>query len=430
MRTVKFYTLGCKVNQYDTQEIRERFLEEGFIEAKCNQPADIYVVNTCTVTAKADKDSFYYIHRSYRENPKGKIIVTGCLAEMGRKKIKSQAGVCLVIPNIDKAKIVSRFIGRLGRERFQTVPYSGRLKHGISFFEGHTRAFLKIQDGCDNFCAYCRVPLARGVSRSKPLSGIISEARELAGKGFKEIVLTGICLGAYGRDLEPRKSLVDVITALEGINGICRIRLSSIEAKDVSEELINKIAGSSRLCRHLHIPIQSGDNKILKEMRRKYSREDYLRLVKKIKKRVPFAAITTDVLVGFPGEEEDNFRNTLDLVKKIAPLRAHIFPFSPRPGTAAFNCKEKTSECVIKERVERLRLLSEQCFLSYCVKSLGRKFPVLVERRWPEKSVFWEGYTDTYIKVLVKSRKNLKNQLICVKLQEIVKGNMFGKILR
>ncbi len=417
MKSVKFHTLGCKVNQYDTQEIRERFLEAGFLEAKGNQPADIYVVNTCTVTAKADNDSFYYIRRSYRENPKGKIIVTGCLAEMARKKIKSEAGVSLVIPNIDKAKIVPRFIGN-----------SGKPKHGISFFEGHTRAFLKIQDGCDNFCAYCRVPLARGASISKPLPGIISEARELAGQGFKEIVLTGICLGAYGKDLKPRSSLVDVITALEGINGLFRIRLSSIEAGDVSPGLISKMSASSRLCRHLHIPIQSGDNKILEKMRRKYSREDYLSLVKKIKKRVSRAAITTDVLVGFPGEEEGNFRNTLDLVKKIAPLRAHIFPFSPRPGTAAFSYEEKTRECVIKERVARLRLLSEQCFSSYCRKFLGKKFSVLAERRWPEKSAFWEGYTDNYIKVLIKSRKNLKNQLVLVKLQEIVKGNVIGEI--
>jgi len=286
---------------------------------------------------------------------------------------------------------------------------------------------LKIQDGCDNFCAYCRVPLARGASRSKLLSGILSEARELVEKGFKEIVLTGICLGAYGKDLKPRKSLVDVITALEGIIGLCRIRLSSIEAGDVSDELINKMAVSLRLCRHLHIPIQSGDNKILKEMRRKYSREDYLRLVKKIKKRVPQAAITTDVLVGFPKEEEENFLNTLDLVRKIAPLRAHIFPFSPRPGTAAFDYKEKTRECAIKERVARLRILSERCFLSFCGKSLGKTFPVLIEGRWPDNSIYWEGHTDNYIKVLVKSRKNLKNQLIRVKLEQLVDGNVIGK---
>ncbi len=412
---VKFYTIGCKVNQYDTQEIRERFLEAGFTEAKSKQIADVYLVNTCTVTAKADKDSFYYIHRSHQENPKGKIIVTGCLAELERKKIKIQPGVSLVIPNSDKIKIVSRLI----RNRRKS-------KEGISFFAGHTRAFLKIQDGCNNFCSYCRVPLVRGASRSRPLLDIIREAQRLAEKGFKEIVLTGICLGSYGKDLEPAKSLCDVITALEGINGLSRIRLSSIEAGDVSPELLDKMASSSKLCRHLHIPIQSGDNKILRRMRRKYSREDYLDLVKKIKKRVSYMAITTDVLVGFPREEEENFQNTLDLVKKIVPLRTHIFPFSPRSGTVAYDCASKTQDRAVKKRVARLRIISERCSLSYRRRFLGKKLPVLIERRWQEDKAFWEGYTDTYIKVLVKSRQNLKNQLVLVELKRIIRGNMLG----
>ncbi len=417
MKSVKFYTLGCKVNQYDTQEIRERFLEAGFIEAKGKKAADIYVVNTCTVTAKSDKDSFYYIHRSHHENPRGKIIVTGCLAVLDRKRIKAQPGVSLVIPNSGKSRIVSRLSNKYNRP-----------KSGISFFEGHTRVFLKIQDGCNNFCSYCRVPLVRGVSRSRKFSEIVCEARDLVEKGCKEIVLTGICLGAYGKDLKPAKSLVDVITALEGFNGLLRIRLSSIEAGDVSDELINKMAVSSQLCRHLHIPIQSGDNKILGIMRRKYSREDYLELVKKLKKLLPQVAITTDILVGFPQEGEENFRNTIDLVKKIVPLRVHIFPFSPRPGTSAFNFPGRVPESLVQERVSRLRIISEQCCFSYRRRFQGNNVSVLIEGRYKEEPLFWEGYTDTYIKVLVRSRKNLKNQLVTVKLKKIINGGMLGVI--
>jgi threonylcarbamoyladenosine tRNA methylthiotransferase MtaB len=410
---VKFYTLGCKVNQYETQEMRERFLEAGFIEAKGKQRADIYLVNTCTVTAKADKDSLYYIHRSRRENPRAKIIVTGCLAELDRKKILAQPGVSLVVPNSGKNKIVSKL----------TKPRQ-KPEEGISTFEGHTRAFLKVQDGCDNSCSYCRVPLARGRSRSKPLVKIIREAVKLAEAGFKEIVLTGICLGSYGRDLLPRKSLVDAISALESIPGLSRIRLSSIEAGDVSEELIEKMASSSKLCPHLHIPIQSGDDGILKRMRRKYTRKVYLDLVKKIKKKIRRVAITTDVLVGFPGEDEAAFLNTIDLIKKILPLRCHIFPFSPRPATPAAGFDNELSEPQLIDRLERLRGIAEKCSVSLRKRFLNKKLAVLVEGRSNPCPGCWEGHSANYIKVRVRSSKNLKNKEIPVLLKKVVKEGM------
>ncbi len=402
---VKFYTLGCKVNQYDTQEIRERFLEAGYQEAQGKQAADVYVVNTCTVTAKADKDSLYYIHRSHRENPKARLIVTGCLAQLEAKRIKAQPGVSLVVPNKNKKKILSLLSGsRAGKEQ------------GISFFAGHTRVFLKIQDGCNNFCSYCRVPLARGVSRSRTLEDILEEARRLVQSGFREIVLTGICLGSFGRDLKPQRNLVEVISALEEINDLLRIRLSSIEAGDITDELIEKIRGSAKLCRHLHIPIQSGDNLILGKMRRKYTHQGYLELVRKLKKRVPGLAVTTDVLVGFPGESEENFRNTLSLVKKIKPLRAHIFPFSPRPQTTACNFPDIPKDGKVKERIQRLRRICEKLSRSFRRKSLGKKTTVLIEGPDPEKPGFWEGYTDTYLKVSLRSGENLKNQLVTCRL--------------
>jgi threonylcarbamoyladenosine tRNA methylthiotransferase MtaB len=415
MKKVKFYTLGCKVNQYETQEIRERFLEAGFLEVKGKEAADIYVVNTCTVTAKADKDSLYFIHRSRQENPGAKIVVTGCLAELERKKIKAQPGVSLVVSNLDKTKIVSKLCGK-----------SKESQKGISFLEGHTRAFLKIQDGCNNFCSYCRVPLARGRSRSKPLEEIIREAARLVKNGFKEIVLSGICLGSYGADLKPGKDLVDVIEGMEKIDGLLRIRLSSIEAKDVSNRLIDKMAASSKLCPHLHIPIQSGDDEILRKMLRKYSRRDYLELIRKIRRKVRQVAITTDVLVGFPGEGEKNFLNTADLVRKIKPLRCHIFPFSPRPGTPAALLNNRAQICCVRERVERLHRVAEKCSLSARRRFLRKKMDVLIEARAAQPSGCWEGYTANYIKVLVKSPKTLRNRLVTIALKKIVAEGMSG----
>ncbi len=405
---VKFRTLGCKVNQYDTQSIRERFLERGFHEARGNTKSDLYLINTCTVTSSADQKSRSLIRSCIRENPGAKIIVTGCLAELDSHMIEGINKKIIIIRNADKEKIPGLLNLRTnalpaGRQELA----NSRTKSGISSFKGHTRAFLKIQDGCDNFCSYCKVPLVRGRPRSRPLSEIVDEARVLAGKGFKEIVLTGICLGSYSH------CLVDLISALEKIPGILRIRLSSIEAGDVSDELINKISKSKKLCPHLHIPIQSGDDEILKKMKRRYSRKFYLGLINKIKKTIPRVSITTDCLVGFPGESERNFRNTLSLIKKIMPLRVHIFPYSKREGTyAANNFKDIIGPKVIKERVTKLKALADNCMLNYKKRFLGKKMPVLFECLSKEKKGYWEGYTDNYIKAFLRSREPLKNKII------------------
>ena len=308
MQTIKLYTLGCKVNQYETQAIREQFLKNGFREVSNGAASDIYLINTCTVTQKADRDSRRFIHLAFRQNPKSKIIVTGCYAQLDSNEIAKIPGVTCIIKNKDKDRIIELFSQR----RHESTKPRVNEHAGITYFSGHTRAFLKIQDGCNNFCAYCKVPLVRGASRSRPLSSIIQEAEKLVKNDFKEIVLCGICLGAYGRDLSPQSDLIQVIEALENIKGLYRIRLSSIEAGDLTDCLIQKIAASYKLCRHLHIPIQSGDNEILKKMHRSYNRRNYSNLIEKIKKKVPLIAITTDVMVGFPGEKEKNFISSVD----------------------------------------------------------------------------------------------------------------------
>lgn len=411
MKTIKFYTLGCKVNQYETQNIREKFIAGGFKEIGSRSPADICVINTCTVTHKADSESVNFIRRANRENPSARIVVTGCLAGLDSAALKKLSGVSLIVKNKDKNRLFGLLTGKGAGMRI-----SGE---GISYFKNHTRAFLKIQDGCSNYCSYCKVPLVRGAPKSKPLDAIIREAKQLVRNNFKEIVLSGICLGLYGRDLSPRATLAQVIAALESVKGLLRIRLSSIEAGDVTDELIAKIAESKKLCRHLHIPVQSGDDTVLKKMNRRYTSGIYLALIKKLKKAIPGIAITTDVLVGFPAESEANFQNTLKLIRKIKPLKVHIFAYSERKGTAAsVNFPEKLGPGIIKDRQLRLGALSILMAEKYALRFLNKSMPVLLEGRSRKNPLFWEGFTDNYLKVRIESCQDLKNRIIRVKLRK------------
>lgn len=392
----------------------------GFKELEDGKPADIYVINTCTVTRNADSDSFYFIRRAKRENPQAKVIVTGCLTELDSQRILKERKNAFIVKNQDKNQILN-LIGEQTNRRTDE-------QTGITYFKGHTRAFLKIQDGCNNFCSYCKVPLVRGKSRSKPLKEVVSEAKQLVENGFKEIVLCGICLGSYGKDFSHRLSLTDAIGAIEKIKGLLRIRLSSIEAGDISGSLIEKMAGSQKLCPHLHIPFQSGDDEILNRMNRKASRDGYLKLVKKIRKRIPRIAITTDILVGFPGESEVNFKNTRDLIQKIIPLKAHIFPYSKREGTsAADSFKDEVAPAVIKKRILRLKKIAESCALAYQKRFLNNKMEVLIEAQDKEGRGLWEGHTPNYLNVRVNSKENLKNRITCVKLKKIGEGYILGR---
>lgn len=424
MKTVKFITLGCKVNQYDTQGIREKFLGSGFKEIDNGEKADIYVINTCTVTSTADRKSRYFIYNAYRDNPKARIIVTGCYTQLNSAEISKIPGVTRIIKNQDKNRILE-----LLNEPNELNEINEPNETGIKNFKSHTRAFLKIQDGCNNFCSYCKVPFVRGASRSRAQEEIVQEADALVKNGFKEIVLCGICLGSYGKDSGNNINLVGAIEALEKIEGLLRIRLSSIEAGDISEELIDKMAKSKKLCQHLHIPIQSGDDEILKKMNRNYNRNDYLSLIKKIKSNAPEIAITTDVLVGFPGEREDNFNNTITLVREIMPLRVHIFPYSNRAGTLASKFQERVNPLIIKERITRLTAISKECALAYKKRFLNKDRDVLLEGRSKDDGKCWDGYADNYIKVRVKSSKNLKNQLVQVRLKKIDKDCIRADLL-
>lgn len=426
MQTVKFFTLGCKVNQYDTQVIREQFIQAGFTELEDHLPADLCVINTCTVTHRADADSLNIVRRVKRENPGARIIVTGCLTELDEDKIRKACAGGLIVKNKDKSNILQRFFSYPSPTHLSA---SSGILSGISDFKGRTRAFLKIQDGCDYFCTYCKVPLVRGRSRSRPLDEIIAEAKSLVKNGFKEIVLCGICLGAYGRDLKAQSCLIDVVEGLEKIKGLLRVRLSSIEAGDVSQALIDKMAASVKLCRHLHIPIQSGDDDILRKMKRGFSRADYSRLFKRLKKHIPGIAITTDIMVGFPGESEHNFQNSVGLIKEISPLKTHIFSYSRRQkSVVAANASTQVDPRIIKHRVLHLRKIAQNCALRFRKQFLGQELDVLIEAKTGQDPGFWYGHSDNYLKVGLVSRRNLENRIAKVSLKNIKSGFILGEL--
>jgi len=392
-RTIKFFTLGCKVNQYESQSIRERFLARGFREVAEKENAGYFLINTCTVTASADQKSRNIIRQCVKANPHGKVIVTGCLAQKD-SSLSDIAGISLIISKNFFPDKIQRFCG-------------------------HLRAFLKVQDGCNNFCSYCKVPLARGRSRSRKISEILKEAKALVASGHREIVLTGICLGAWGKDFKNKLNLVDLINALEKIKKLSRIRLSSIEAGDVNPNLIRKFITSGKLCRHLHIPIQSGDDEILKKMNRGYSGKGYLNLINKIKKLIPRISITTDVIVGFPGETDENFANTVKLLKKVIPLRAHIFPYSRRPGTKAGLLAKAVNPLVIRKRINSLKLITDKLAQSYRKQFIGREVEVLFEGPARSDPAFLEGYSGNYIKVITKSKPGITGRLMRLRVKSI-----------
>jgi len=404
MKRIKFFTLGCKVNQYDTQSIRERFLSRGFKDDHSNSHPDYFLINTCTVTSGADQKSRNIIRRCIQANPKAVVIVTGCLVEKDWKALADIQGISLIAKK-------------------------GFFPEGISGFSQHTRAFLKIQDGCDNFCSYCKVALVRGKKRSKDIREVLKEAKRLVACGFKEIVLTGICLGAYGKDLSSQEDLVDVIKALETIEGLSRIRLSSIEAGDVSVKLIKHMSESKKLCRHLHIPIQSGDNSILKRMNRKYTSQKYVNLISRIKRDIPGVAITTDCLVGFPGETEMNFNHTVKLVKKIIFLKTHIFPYSIRPGTKAADFGGMVDAKIVKSRCAKLERVAVECRDKFMCGFTGKKALVLVEGICRLEPGYLEGLTDNYLKVKLLFKPGLQNSIVQVKLKNISGDGFIGEYI-
>lgn len=413
----RFYikTLGCKVNQYESQLMRESLVNRGFKECLAEDIADIYIINTCTVTGKADSESRHMIGYYHRMNPDAKIVVTGCYMEMNARDVTFLPGVKHIVKNDDKHNIAA-----ILEDAGTAASVTGDMKWpSISDFKGYTKAFVKVQDGCDNACSYCKVPIVRGRSRSKPIRTVVNEVETLVGKGFKEVVLTGICLGAWGQESGAQACLVDLLKALDTLGGDFRIRLSSIEPKYVTDDLVGYLAANKRVCRHLHIPLQSGDDEILRKMRRPYTRQEYSGLVRRVRSLAPDIAITTDVIVGFPGEADSHFRNTLELVREVLPSRTHIFPFSKRDGTYAFQYRDEMAPGEVKKRSTMMKVLALEASYLYRRKFIDRRLDVLVETKRERRSGMLEGYSDNYIKVLFAGPSDLMRTIVPVKIENM-----------
>jgi len=425
MPTVAFYTLGCKVNFYDTEAIWQLFKNAGYEQVDFDgEPADVYLINTCTVTNTGDKKSRQIIRRAIRRNPDAVIVVTGCYAQTSPAEVAAIPGVDLVIGNQDRSKLLD-YIAEIQRTRKPVNAVRNIMKTrefedlDVPAFTDRTRAFLKIQEGCNNFCTFCIIPWARGLSRSRDPKSVIAQARKLAAAGYKEIVLTGIHTGGYGDDLE-NYDLADLLVDLDKVEGLERIRISSIEASQISEKMIDVLNRSRKMCRHLHIPLQAGDDTVLKRMRRKYTTEEYARKIEELHKAMPGVAITTDVIAGFPGETDEMFENGYRFMEQMRFAEMHVFPYSKRTGTPAARMEDQVDEETKHERVHRLIELSERMQLAYAQPFVGRVLEVIPERETKGGSgeSWLTGYSDNYLQITFRGDPSLIRSVVPVRLTE------------
>ncbi len=414
-------TLGCKVNQYESERIARDFLRNDFKLVDFTQFADVYIINTCMVTNTTEAKSRKIIRRASRRNSNAFIVATGCYAELKPDEIRAIEGVDLVVGNSKKIDLVNLVLKALMITN--SIPKEKELLENRHF---HTRALVKIQDGCDRFCSYCIIPYARGGLKSRAQSEIVNEARGLAENGIKEIVLTGIHLGKYGWDLCKKDALVELLLELKEVEGIKRIRLSSIELKELTPRLISLIADEPKLCHHVHVPLQSGSNKVLRMMNRDYVVEDFIKTMEKIKNLVPEIALTTDVIVGFPGETEDCFQETVSMVKKVGFRKLHVFRFSERSGTKAAEMPNKISDFVKDRRSRELIKVGEILTENFLNRFPGRKLEVLVEK-FNNKNRLLTGLTENYIRVDFEGSKDLCGQIVGVQVSDVRNGKVFGK---
>lgn len=382
MKKVAITTLGCKTNQFESAAMSESLAAAGYESVPFNQSADLYVINTCTVTAKSDAESRKLIRRAARTNPAARIVVTGCYAQLASKELAALPNVALVLGNSDKKGIVPLLEALDGEARI-LVSDIGRETgvdglHLESFAE-HTRAFLQVQNGCDSFCSYCIVPYARGRSRSVPLDEVLAGVRKSAAAGFGEVVLTGIHLGAYGLDLQPERSLFELVRSIAAEGAVGRLRIGSLEPNEVSGELIEYLAASPVICPHLHLPLQSGSQPVLAAMGRDYTPGQITALVGTLVAKIPDIYIGFDVIAGFPGESEADHAATCRLLESLPIAGLHVFPYSSRPGTAAAAMPGHLPPTVIKGRAEELRRIGERKKHEFAERFVGRELPVLVQ---------------------------------------------------
>ena len=431
MKKVASHALGCKVNQYESEAIAELFAQKGYEIVDIDEWADIYIINTCTVTNFGDKKSRQLIRKVKRQNPEAVVAAIGCYAQTAPEEIKNIEGVNLIIGTKGRKDIVDLVesyvpemgvvstVGQIAKEReFEHLT--------ISKLADRTRAYLKIQDGCSQFCSYCIIPYARGPIRSRDPEDIMDEVKVLAENGFKEIILTGIHVASYGKDLKG-VTLLDVIKRVQEQEGIERIRFSSVEPNIVTEEFASELSKLDKVCDHFHLSLQSGCDRTLKRMNRKYDAAGYERAVEILRKYFPNVAITTDIIAGFPDETDEDFEKSLEFAKKIGFAKIHAFPYSPKRGTPAAVMPNQILNAVKNERTSRLIEASDRMADEFIKSFEGRAMPVLYEREIEHN--IYEGYTTNYIRVLSESSENIKNKIIDTEIVSSEDEKAIGRIL-
>lgn len=436
MAKIAFYTLGCKVNQADTASMENLFLRSGHQLVSFDGEADVYIINTCVVTNTGQRKSRQTIHRAIRKNPNALIVVTGCYPQTAAEEVKAIAGVDMIIGNQDRAQIVQLVEERLAHRQTDTLDAVHKLTASTAFEEmaagditDKTRAFLKIQEGCNQFCTYCIIPYARGPLRSRSLESIRTETQRLISAGFKEIVLIGIHLGCYGKENPDGPTLYDAVKTVLDVPGVQRLRLGSLESVEVEPRLLTLMQEDARFCRHLHLPLQSGCDKTLQAMHRPYTTAKFKTLLADIKTKVPDIAITTDVIVGFPGETEADFETTCKFAESCGFSKMHIFPFSARKGTPAEKFAGAVTEAVKKERADILGRIDETMHKTFLQAMVGQKAEVLFEQ--PAGEDYFEGLTGNYQRVFVKSGgRNLGGEILPVKITVFDGEKLLGEIIK
>ena len=435
-KTVAFHTLGCKVNHYETEGIWNMFQSDGYERVDFEKTADVYVINTCTVTNTGDKKSRQVIRRAVRNNPEAVICVTGCYAQTSPGEVMEIPGVDVVVGTQNRKNMIE-LIEQHEETRLPVNGVKNIMKNrvfeemDVPEFSDRTRASLKIQEGCNNFCTFCIIPWSRGLLRSRDPENVIEQAQKLVNSGYKEIVLTGIHTAGYGEDMSDynfARLLRDLETKVEGLK---RIRISSIEASQITEEVIEVLDQSEKIVRHLHIPLQSGSTSVLTRMRRKYSAEFYKEKVKRLKNALPGLAITTDVIVGFPGETEEEFMETYNFIQDIGYAELHVFPFSRRTGTPAARMDNQVDKDIKETRVTKLIELSNQLAKQYASRFEHDVLEVIPEEKSSTEAGILIGYTDNYLKVQFEGSADLIGSIVKVKLTKVgypINDGVFVKV--
>lgn len=430
-KTVSFLTLGCKVNQYDSDAMRTIFLQQGYKAVKEEEEADVYVINTCSVTSIGDRKSRQMVRKIRRKHPQAVIAVAGCYAQIVPEIFEAMGDIDVIVGAQNRSKIVEYV--EQAQKKEKTINAVKDIMSVTEFEnlyvdaegETKTRAFIKVQEGCDNYCTFCIIPFARGKLKSRKQKDAVEEIRRLVAKGYREIVLTGIHLGNYGRDLHDGTSLATLVEELLRIPNLLRIRMGSIESVELSDDLINLIKDEPRVCRHLHLPIQSGSDAVLRRMNRHYRLPEYKKLISELREKIPGLALTTDLIVGFPGETEENFMETLETLRELRFSAIHVFPYSQRTGTPAAVFPNQVPGDIKKDRVHRVQELEKEVSKEYRKTFLQKTVHVLIEE---EKNGYFEGLSDEYIRVSITDKNVEKGRLYSVYVENLTEDGLIGRV--